>query len=641
MKTHTLQTSFISGAIDEIALGRAETSLYRNGAKAIVNGLLLSTGGVLSRWGTAHCATLPGVPRMVEFTFSQDQAYIAVFLAGRVNFYFAEDGAAAGTLTVCPWTEAMVDDLRFAQGGDVMWIVHPDMQPQLIRRVGATSWTRTPWTPDDNLSRPFYRYAPARVSCVWDLATTTLTMSEAVFDAGHNGRGIRVYDTADSIYRIGTLTILDSVTALVTWDTDAPADTNDTTLWEEEAFSVARGWPRSVCLYQQRLVFGGARDAGDAIWASQTARYGNFDVGTAQDGEALAFSLGISKVRAIRHVIAGQQIVFLTDSSAFWLPEADDRPLTPAGLLRVRNIAEYGVGSVRPGAFDGGILMVQTTGRAVRDLVYSNERENLIADPVSLAATGILGNVVDAAYLSGAQDRPEQYAFFVNADGKIAVFHSIREQKIGAWAEWTTDGEFVAVGTAAGSVFAAVRRAGTVRLERFDPDRAFDASSFSYQPFNGLTHLAGQVVHGRVGDDYLGVATVTGGGLAVTQRESLQGVEVVPGLAEIGLGFDWWIDPLPPALELPDGSIVGRVQRVLRTGVRLYRARAARIGGSELTLLADGFAIGVAPPLRDGWWHAGHLGWARRGSDAQIIRRIDRDIPMPVGVLAMRREVIV
>lgn len=640
MKAHTLSTSFISGALDDIALGRTETNVYRNGAKEIVNGMPLATGGMLSRWGTKHCVALPQAPIMEEFAFSDTQAYVAVFTDQRVDFFYAEDGVPAGFIYPCPWRTAQLTGLRFAQGGDVMWVTHPSFRTRVIRRVGTASWTIDVFSFENYRGMAYFRYESSEVVATWTAGTSTLSFSAGFLASGHNSQGIRVFDTASSSYCYGALSVLDSTSATVGWhDGIAPADGNNTTLWEEAAFSQVRGWPRSVALYQQRLVFGGGRDVGDAIWASQTGRFENFDVGTAQDGDALAFALGTTRVRTIKHVVAGQQLVFLTDKSAFWLPEADDRPLTPAGLLRVRNIADYGSGDARPGAFDGGILMVQKTGRAVRDIVYSNERENLIADPVSLAATDILGDVTDSAFLAGAQDRPEQFAFFVNAAGKMAVFHSVREQRIGAWVEWTTAGLFKAVAVAGGSVFVAVEREGTVRLERFDASRAFDAGVTSNQPFVGLAHLDGLTVHGRVDDDYLGDGVVASGGVTL-RRETLQGAPPIVGAAEVGLAFDFWIDPLPPSIDLPDGSLIGRVQRVVRTGVRLYRARSCSIDGTELVLQNDGFALGSAPEPRDGWWHATHLGWARRGDDSRIIRRISRQVPMPVGVLALRREVV-
>jgi hypothetical protein len=642
MKTHISQTSFVAGTLDETARARHETALYRNGAAALINCLPLVTGGVISRWGTRHLGTLPEIPVLEEFAFSLEQSYLAVFLGGEVRFFFASDGAPAGALTGCPWTSAQLRGLRFAQGGDLMWVVHPDMRPHIIRRVGASSWSLEQLTFDGARGTPLFRYAPNNITATWNAAGGVLNFSGAWLQSGHAGTAIRVWDANASVYRYGTIGTVNSGTqCTVTWDGSAPPDGVATTLWEEAAFSLVRGWPRSVCLHQQRLVFGGSRDAGDAIWMSRVGQWWNFDLGTAADGDAIAMALGATRVRTIQHSVSGPQLTFFSEAGVFFVPEQETRPITPT-TARIRHVAPFGTGDVRPGAFDGGVLFVQGRGRAVRDLAYTAEADNLTAEPVSLPATDVIGEIVDAAYLSGAQDRPEQYAFFVNSAGKIALFHSVRVEKIGAWCEWTTQGAFRAVGVAGGRVFVAVERAGTVRLEQFDAALAFDATIEDVTPDLAAPHLVGFEVHGRIGDDYLGGAEAGAGGALILprQRPELGGVEDGQTV-ELGLAFDWWIDPLPPVIDLPDGTLQQRTQRVLETHLRLYRARSARVGGQALTLLNDGFTPGAPPAAWDGWWMTRHLGFARPNEGAQLTRRIDREVPMPVGVLALKRVVVV
>lgn len=641
MKTHISQTSFIAGTLDEAARARHETALYRHGAAALLNCLPLATGGVVSRWGTRHLGDLPAAPVLEEFAFSLAQSYQAAFLPGEVRFYYASDGAAAGSLTGCPWTAGQLRGLRFAQGGDLMWVVHPDLAPRIIRRTGADTWALETLAFDGARGTPFYRYAASSITATWSAAGSVLNFSAGWLEAGHASTAIRVWDADNSLYRHGTIGTVNSATqCTVAWDGGtAPPDGKATALWEEAAFSSVRGWPRSVCLHQQRLVLGGSRDAGDAIWMSRVGQYWNFDLGTAADADAIAMALGATRVRTIAHAVSGPQLTFFTEAGVFFVPEQETRPITPT-TARIRHVAPFGTGDVRPGAFDGGVLFVQGRGRAVRDLAYTAEADNLTTDPVSLPATDLIGEIVDAAYLPGAQDRPEQYAFFVNAAGRIALFHSVREQKIGAWCEWTTQGSFLAVGVAGDAVFAAVQRGGTIRLERFDPALAFDATVEDVTPDLAAPHLVGLEVHGRIGDDYLGGAEAGAGGAVTLPRQTEEQGGLEDGLTvELGLAFDWWIDPLPPVIDLPDGTLQQRTQRVLETHVRLYRARSARVGGTSLTLLADGFTVGTAPPARDGWWMTRHLGFARPDEGAQLVRRIDREVPMPVGVLALKRVV--
>lgn len=636
MKAHTVQTSFIAGTLDQQARARSDTALYRNGAASLRNCLLLSAGGAISRWGSRYLGTLAGVPRMHEFSFSLDQSYVAVFLNGAVSFFFASDGVPAGTLVGTPWTWADLPALSVTQGGDFMWVAHENYPTQLIRRVGAASWVLETLNFDGVQGTPFFRYERSSVTAVWDSGTGLVTFSSAWPFA--SGMAFRMWDVTAKIYRYGTMGSPASATEVpVSWETPAPPSGAATRLWFEPAFSVARGYARTVCLHQQRLVMGGTRSAGDAVFLSAAGQYWNFDLGTALDGDAISFSLGSSGVQRIVHTISGPQLTFFTERGVFYVPEQETRPLTPASI-RWRMAAPHGANNARPGAFDGGVIFPQSEAQVVRDVAYNLQNQNVSSEAISLPATDILGTVVDAAYMPSAPNRPEQYAFFVNSAGNIALFHSIREQRVAAWAEWTTQGAYRAVGVAGRSVFVAVERWGAFFLERFDPALAFDCGIQDTTPDLAIPHLVGVQVHGRSGNNYLGPGTTGAGGAVTLESQTPEAGGVDSGIVvELGLAFDWWIDPLPPVFDLPDGTLAQRTQRILETHVNLYRARSARVSANALTLLVDGLDASAAPASRDGWWMTRHLGFARPNEPAPLTRRIDRDVPMPTGVLSLKR----
>lgn len=164
-RLHVLQSNFITGQMDAAAAARSETSLYRNGAAALHNCEPLVSGGVRSRRGSWHRATLAGPSIVKEFAFSLSQSYAAVFSANRVDFFYASDGAAAGFLTGCPWSGDILRELRFDQLGDVMWVAHPSFPTMEITRTGSTTWKLTTMEFDNARGMPTYRYAPSSITC--------------------------------------------------------------------------------------------------------------------------------------------------------------------------------------------------------------------------------------------------------------------------------------------------------------------------------------------------------------------------------------------------------------------------------------------------------------------------------------------
>jgi hypothetical protein len=642
MKMHLLQTTLAGGVLDGGAMLRLDTPLYRNGASDMVNCLPLAAGGQLSRWGTKYLGTLAAVPVMAEFTFSADQAYIAVFTQGRVDFFYASDGLAAGSLTSQPWVAGQLRELRIDQGGDLMWVAHSAFNTVVIRRTGTNTWTAEGMSYDSIAGTPLFRYADGGITAKWDLANTRLEFSDDVLVVGHVGLVLRVRDENASSYRYGTIaTVITPRLCTVTWVGGfAPPDNKPTLAWEEQAFSAVRGWPRTVALHRQRLVFGGSTGAGDAVWLSKVGQFFNFDLGVAAANEGIQITLGSTRVRSIIHTVSGPQLTFFTEAGVYFLAEDETRPITPASA-RPRLAGPYGTNNARPGAFDGGMLMVQGKGTAVRDLSYSSEAANLLAPPVSLAYTDRLGPIVDAAYMPGSQARPEQYAFFLSSDGTLHVFHSIREERVGAWLPWRTNGQFRAIGQANGVLFAAVQRGASIMLERFDPALAFDCAATTTLPVT-VAHLAGSTVHVRAGDDYLGSAVAGGGGAVALASQAVQAGALPAGTAvEAGLAFDWRITPLPPALDLNDGTIIQRPKRLVTTHVRAYRARSLSMRGGAMVLLQGGFPVGAPPASASRWVVFRHLGLARSDDDAALTPTITRDVPMPTGILGFKREVSV
>jgi hypothetical protein len=453
----------------------------------------------------------------------------------------------------------------------------------------------------------------------------------------------------NNVYRYCSIVeVQSSRTCRVAWDGAGLPLGVSTTLWEEGAMGPARGYPRSVCVHQQRLVFGGFRDAPSYLALSKAGQFRNFDLGEAKDADAIGVQ-SAGGVRAIRHVISGVFLTVLTENGISYVPIDPGKPLTPTSIM-TRALSPHGSSHTRPGNFDGGILMVVRGGNAVRDLSVTEVSDNLTGEPVSLQATGFLGQIIDAAYLSGSTDRPEHLALFVNAVGRIVVFHSVRSQKIGAWFEWTTLGTYIAIAVAgAGNIFAVVeRRTGQYLLEQFDPDAPFDCTL----PFGPGADPAAPLVqpyarpgyYGHAIDssgDYLGTGAIFGPGN--TFRVTRQGGELPSlgtGQGEHGIAFGWWIDPLPPAVDMADGTLLLRTQRLIRSSLRLQGTQAAVNDGQALVLRRSRDPVqGPAPPASY-WWSTRHLGWARTNEvDAQLVPRITRDVPLPVVVLAMKREV--
>jgi len=200
------------------------------------------------------------------------------------------------------------------------------------------------------------------------------------------------------------------------------------TEWKEQSFSAERGYPASVTFHDGRLWFGGSKSQPDWLWSSKVDGYFNFDVGEGEDDESIQSSIGMDRVADIRHLISNRHLQVFTANAEFYCPQSETSVLTPENF-NIRRQTTYGSNFVNAKAFDGGTMFVQKSGRTVRELLFTDTELSYSANSLSLLSSHLILTPIDLAVFNGSANRPEQYALFVNNDGTIANFHSVRTEK--------------------------------------------------------------------------------------------------------------------------------------------------------------------------------------------------------------------
>jgi len=191
------QTNFTAGEISPRLYGHTDIARYQNGARVIQNALPLIHGGVRRRYGTLYSAAAKNAAKacvLIPYVFSRDQAYMLEFGDQYMRVY--KDGAQVIKGGVpyeisTPYTEAMLDDIGFVQGADTMFLVHPSVYPQRLRRFDHDNWVlgNVPF-----VTEPFRELGTNPAQTLTLSATTgagvTATAGGAAFLASDVGRDI-------------------------------------------------------------------------------------------------------------------------------------------------------------------------------------------------------------------------------------------------------------------------------------------------------------------------------------------------------------------------------------------------------------------------------------------------------------------
>jgi len=344
----------------------------------------------------------------------------------------------------------------------------------------------------------------ATVSVAWTVnpdATSVFTVTSQV--------GQRIFDNGSGIgeariLEIESSTVVKAVTLSPFFDTDA-IPSGDWTIEQgyRDAWSVARGWPRTATFHEGRLLVGGARSLPTTVWGSRVGFFFDFDPGQALDDEALEATIDTDQVNAVTAVMSGRDFQCFTTGTEFTVPQLDGQPLTPTGFLFKPATRRGSAEGIRPQMTEGGTLYIQRGGKAIRELIFSDLEGSFVSNDISLLSSHLLQSPTRITMRRGTNVDEGDLLLIRNGGtggiaGSIAAFSILRNQNVIAPALWTTTGTFedVAIDDADTPVIYVVCKrtingATVYHLEAFDDNYTTDGASQTLPPAYGTTLVDG------------------------------------------------------------------------------------------------------------------------------------------------------
>lgn len=425
------------------------------------------------------------------------------------------------------------------------------------------------------------------------------------------------------------------------------SSTTATDVWSEGAWSVRRGYPRSIGLFEQRPYWGGNTEKPTRFWGSKTGDFENYEYGS-DDDSAVAFDIAATESNAIQWMESMQRLLIGTGGGEFSAGSGDSsEPVTPSNVS-VRGQSAFGSDYLQPVVVDNAVVFLQRQGRKLRELTFDIARDGYVAPDLTLLAEHITSGGVTQL---GFARQPDPLLLAVT-DNHLAVMTYDRGQQITAWARYVTDGVIESAcaiyGDTADEVWCVVNRTingSTVRyVERFavetenkttakllDAHKAGVITGTFTGVVAGLTHLEGETVRLVVAGAVIGDYTVTGGNITVP-------VESVPTVGNyvVGLPYQAILQPMRMDLVMAAGASQGKVRRISELTIRVKNTLGAKFGPSLTRLDTINFRNATDPmdasaPLFSGdkqvYFNGGH----DKAGDLYIIQ----DYPLPFTILGV------
>ncbi len=642
----SFKSNFSAGKITELLEARVESDAYQNGAAEILNMIVKPQGAAQNRAGTEFIARTKfqnKVSVLKDFVFSQEDSAVLEFgdLYIRV---FADGGPVVeAAKTVTGITQANPGVVTCAGHG------YSDGRTIYLDAVGGM---------DEVSGKPFLvSAATTNTFALQDLdgnnvnttgygAYTSGGTAELVFEitttyAEAHLKDLQFAQSGDIIwichpsYKPRKL----SRTGATSWTLADYAPSHD-------PFTSTNNYPRTVCFYEQRLVFGGTNAHPQKIFASQAGDYENMLVGTT-DSDGYEYTIASRQINGIKWLFPDKFLMIGTNGGIFVMRGSGyDQALTPSNVQIKRQISQK-AGNVVPELIQNVVMFVQRLGEKVVGARYDGNGDEYTGRDATIRSIGITeGGITDIAY----QEEPDSILWLVRSDGKLVAATAEFAEEVLAWHEHETQGEFESVcvkpGTDRDELWLQVKRTigGNTRryvelmrkrIDDVQEDGYFVDCGLTYEGsaatvMTGLEHLEGKTVK-VLADGAAHPDRVVSGGQITLARSATK--------VHIGLGYTSRIKSLRIGTQSPNGTAQGKRRKITRVVTRLYRTLGLKIGRSvdkleTIPFRSAAHPMDAPPPTFTGDREIGFQGdWDTEG---RIV--LQQDQPLPFTVLGYSVE---
>jgi hypothetical protein len=623
-KTRGVKRNFTGGEITPSLSSRNDLAKYPTSCAVAFNFITQLHGSARFRPGFEFVGEALGLAVMIPFQFNTDEEdqYQLVFTDLKLQIVqddgFVVSGPSRVELTTV-YTEAELYDIRYAQTGDVVYLVHASHPVQKLTRSSHTSWAITTVTFDTTIDPPtsptatFVGGTPGTftqnylitsvdvngqesIASVVAAATTAKQSSQWIDDdhidvawtAEPDAVSYNIYKEIGGYY--GLAGVSDGVTFL---DTNFIPDTAFTPPVEYNPLS-GTNYPSVVAFHEQRLWFGGSNENPNTFYASQTGDFENFNKSKPlRADDSLEFTLASGKINQIKWMTSFDDLLIGTTGTEFRVFGSTDGAITPLNVTAKPQSA-WGSGTLSPIVIGNSVVHAQRQGSTVRDLFYSLEKNGYEGNDLSILANHIFDgySLISWAF----QQTPDSILWAVRSDGALIGMSFLKEHSIWGWHKHTTTGFVKAVSVISDDdedrVYITVQRfinSSVVRyIERlatkwraFDKlDNAFFVDSgvkkyniLKFSVVAGLDHLEGETVVGLLDGTVLTEELVVSGGQVR--------LPYAVNTAILGLPYSGAIAPMPFEAEADGGSTQGLVRGFGDIQIRLHESMGGKVAVGE------------------------------------------------------------
>lgn len=364
--------------------------------------------------------------------------------------------------------------------------------------------------------------------------------------------------------------------------------------WRLGSFSPSSGWPASVRLFDERLMWARTNSQPVTVFGSKQGQFDDYGLSDPQlETDGLSITLLSSNQNEILWLADDEDLVTGSAGQIRTVGPSDLNKSFSATNIAQRKGPTSGAALLKPLSIGGVTLYAGIGATKVRELV-KGDQDRYVAPELSLLGEHLFkSGIVDWDYC----ERPDPQIYCVMGDGSLVSIVYDREQKVVGFARHQIAGGYVeslavvpSVQAGFDDVYLCVRRTINGKLKRY--------IEVLERPFDGDIDTVEDAFHVDCGASYNGtpIKTVTGLGylegeqvVVLAEGSVVSGLTVRNGSVElpyetsklsIGLPFISRAVTQPVAGPQQDGTLFGRNRTIISASIDVLNSGAVRTGAA-------------------------------------------------------------
>lgn len=367
----------------------------------------------------------------------------------------------------------------------------------------------------------------------------------------------------------------------------------------EALISVARGWPGTAALMQDRLGYARLLGQPAAQLLSQVGEYFKINIKAAGDAAPRLDRLRSQTSELIYRIKESKYFLLFTNLSVYFAP---NRTISANEPLNYVLASEIGIRpNTDPIDLEGLVYYVSNNGKQILSLNYDDVSTSYNSNPETLLSSHLIEGIARNARQVGSVATDTNRMWLMREDGRLLSANVIRNQEILGMCEWQcADGGLVreiAI-DAYNTPWICVARDGRLRHEWLEEDLWFQQAVTATTDLSGLVtglpYPNGTQVWAKADGFTLGPYTVQGG--SIDLEDPYTSVDIGRWIAPV-------FEDMPHVLVTQDDQIIRRPGRIHTAYVNVVDTTSIAIGANnqparDVPLLVSGDPVDLPMPAK-------------------------------------------